>query len=71
MGKDILAGQIPQFIVPKETIFGASVFENQGFSLVSCSVSPSFEFDDFELLSKETLMKTFKDYESIIDLLTT
>jgi predicted cupin superfamily sugar epimerase len=70
VGNDILAGQTPQLLVPKDTIFGSSVLEKDSYSLVSCSVAPGFDFADFELFSKEELMKDYADFEGIIDLLT-
>ena len=47
VGTDIRAGQVPQALVPagvwQRTLPGASD------ALVSCLVSPGFDFDDFEL----------------------
>ena len=70
VGNDLLAGQTPQLLVPKDTIFGSSVLEKDSYSLVSCSVAPGFDFADFELFSKEDLMKDYADFEGIINLLT-
>lgn len=70
VGNDLLAGQTPQLLVQKNTIFGSSVFEKDSYSLVSCSVAPGFDFADFELFTKADLMKDYPDFERIIDLLT-
>jgi predicted cupin superfamily sugar epimerase len=70
VGNDLLAGQTPQLLVQKNTIFGSSVLEKDSYSLVSCSVAPGFDFADFELFTKADLMKDYPDYEGIIDLLT-
>lgn len=70
VGNDLLAGQTPQLLVPKDTIFGSSVLEKDSYSLVSCSVAPGFDFADFELFSKEELMQDYAKFEEIIDLLT-
>ena len=70
VGNDLLAGQTPQLLVPKDTIFGSSVLEKDSYSLVSCSVAPGFDFADFELFSKEELMQDYAEFEGIIDLLT-
>ena len=70
VGNDILAGQTPQLLVPKNTIFGSSVLEENSYSLVSCSVAPGFDFADFELFSKEELMETYGEFEEIINALT-
>jgi predicted cupin superfamily sugar epimerase len=70
VGNDLLAGQTPQLLVQKNTIFGSSVLEKDNYSLVSCSVAPGFDFADFELFTKADLMKDYPDCEGIIDLLT-
>lgn len=70
VGNDLLAGQTPQLLVPKDIIFGSSVLEKDSYSLVSCSVAPGFDFADFELFTKEDLMEKYGEYEEIIDLLT-
>ena len=70
VGNDLLAGQTPQLLVQKNTIFGSSVLEKDSYSLVSCSVAPGFDFADFELFTKADLMKDYPDCEGIIDLLT-
>lgn len=67
LGLDIASGQVLQYRVPKGTIFGSTV-EN-GYSLVSCMVSPGFEFDDFELFSYNELIEQYPEYEKIIKLL--
>lgn len=70
VGNDILNGQTPQLLVPKNTIFGSSVLEKDSYSLVSCSVAPGFDFVDFELFTKADLMKDYPAFEGIINLLT-
>lgn len=70
VGNDLLAGQTPQLLVPKNTIFGSSVLHENSYSLVSCSVAPGFDFTDFELFSKEELMKNYAEFEVIITALT-
>ncbi len=70
VGNDISAGQTPQLLVPKDTIFGSSVLEKDSYSLVSCSVAPGFDFADFELFTKADLMHDYAAFEEIIDLLT-
>ncbi|MGM0496856.1 MAG: cupin domain-containing protein [Bacteroidota bacterium] len=57
-------------VIPAETIFGAEVIEQDSFSLVSCNMSPGFEYEDFELLSREKLINLFPDYTELIKKLT-
>lgn len=68
MGLDSSKGQVLQYCVPKGTIFGSSV--DSDYALVSCMVSPGFEFEDFELFSKEQLIALFPEHEDIITKLT-
>lgn len=51
-------------------IFGATVSEPNTFSLVSCMVSPGFEFDDFKLFSKQELLDLYPQHQAIIQILT-
>ena len=68
-GIDIERGEQPQVLIPKGTIFGA-VMDGTGYSLAGCMVSPGFEFDDFELLEREELIKAYPQHELIIKRLT-
>ncbi|MBJ8325840.1 cupin domain-containing protein [Streptococcus pacificus] len=68
LGLDVAKGQVLQYRVSKGTIFGSTVEE--GFSLVSCMVSPGFEFEDFELFSYQELITHYPEHDSIIKQLT-
>ena len=70
VGLNLLNDEQPQFLVKKDTIFGSSVQSENGYSLVSCTVSPGFEFSDFELFTKEALLPLFPEHEAIISRLT-
>ena len=37
------------------------------FSLVGCTVSPGFDFQDFELGNKKDLIKQFPSYKDLIE----
>ncbi len=66
VGNNLTKGETPYFMVPKNTIFGSSVLENDSYSLVSCVVAPGFDFRDFELLDSVDLVKQFpREYEII------
>jgi predicted cupin superfamily sugar epimerase len=49
LGLDLAAGERPQIVVPAGTWFGTTLVDGASHCLVGCSVSPGFEFDDFEL----------------------
>lgn len=66
LGLNIDNGEMPQVLVPKGSIFGSSVMEEETFSLVGCMVSPGFDFEDFELFSQEELLNLYPQHEKII-----
>ena len=66
VGLDIMNGEVPQFLVPKDTIFGSSVNDSNSFSLVSCVVAPGFYFADFELFTTDQLLEQFPNEKDII-----
>lgn len=52
----------PQIIIPKRTWFGA-IHEGEavhGYTLVGCTVTPGFDFSDFELATRSALLAEFK-----------
>jgi len=59
-------GATPQLIIPKGTWFGAmhEGLGTEGFTLVGCTVSPGFEFQDFELANREKLLAHYANADS-------
>lgn len=57
LGGDPAAGQYFQYAVPAWVWFGAAPKPGAGFSLVGCTVSPGFDFADFEMASGADLKK--------------
>ncbi|WP_211117173.1 cupin domain-containing protein [Sporosarcina ureilytica] len=66
LGLNLDAGEQPQAIVRKNSIFGSSVMDKDTFSLVGCMVSPGFDFEDFELFTQKELLALYPQHESII-----
>jgi predicted cupin superfamily sugar epimerase len=66
VGSDFTKGYLPQFLVPKHTIFGSSVLEKESYALVSCVVAPGFDFADFELFPQAELLEMFPAEAEII-----
>jgi predicted cupin superfamily sugar epimerase len=48
-----------QVTILAHTWFAAKPLSENSFCLVSCAVAPGFEFDDFEIASREDLLKEF------------
>ncbi|UOD50056.1 cupin domain-containing protein [Orrella daihaiensis] len=46
-----------ELTIPAGTWFAARLAQNDSHSLVSCVVAPGFEFEDFELASKDQLIE--------------
>lgn len=68
LGSEPSAGQSFQAIVPAGAWFGA---ESQGdWSLCGCTVSPGFDFADFELGGKDDLLARFPSHRDLVDRLT-
>jgi uncharacterized protein len=66
IGSDILNGEIPQFVVPAGFWFAAKVADENSYSLVGCTVSPGFDFKDFELADMDSLSNIFPEHRAII-----
>ena len=70
VGLDFENGELPQFTVPKKTWFAAEVNEPDSYSFVGCTVSPGFDFADFELADRSALTELFPSHHKIIQSLT-
>jgi len=66
LGKNILQGEQLQVIVPAGCWFASRIRSGTNFSLVSCTVAPGFDFQDFELANREALCS---EYPHLKDLL--
>ena len=58
--------QLPQFTVPAKYWFAAEVLEPNSFSFVGCTVAPGFDFRDFVLPTRKTLIDLFPKHEAVI-----
>ena len=66
LGLDIEKGELPQVLVPANVIFGAEPLESGTFSLVSCLVSPGFDYRDFILYEEKDLCSMHPEHTDII-----
>jgi predicted cupin superfamily sugar epimerase len=68
LGTDFQNGETLQALIPANTWFAAKVKNSIGYALASCTVSPGFDFNDFELGIREQLVHEFPQLrESIIE----
>lgn len=56
-----------QVAIPKNSYFAAEVIEKNSFIIVGCTVSPGFDFEDFELTSKEKLLEKYPKHSKLIE----
>lgn len=70
LGDDFNAEEIFQAVIPAGSWFGATVDDKSSFTLVGCTIAPSFDFSDFELGNREKLLKQFPQHRAIIERLT-
>jgi predicted cupin superfamily sugar epimerase len=70
IGKDLEKGETLQHVVPANIWFASRVKQGGKFSLVGCTVSPGFDFADFEMAKRNELIKTFPKHSEIIEELT-
>jgi predicted cupin superfamily sugar epimerase len=66
IGNDFLNGQKPQLVVDGNHWFAASVTEKDSYALVSCTVSPGFDFSDFMLPTRNELISKFPQHKELI-----
>ena len=66
LGNSCRLPEVPQLIIPAGTIFGAIPYGDYGYSLISCSVTPGFVYEDFSWPDIDQLVR---DYPSNSDLI--
>ncbi|MEI6084245.1 MAG: cupin domain-containing protein [Verrucomicrobiota bacterium] len=63
-----LSAAMPQAVVPGGRWFGATVAGE--FALAGCTVAPGFDFQDFEMGDRTTLLRQFPQHRQLIERLT-
>ncbi|MFT3981419.1 MAG: cupin domain-containing protein [Ferruginibacter sp.] len=67
LGMNLADNEAPQLLIPAGTIFASEMINKNSFALMSCLVSPGFEFADFTLFGKEELKNIWPQHEAIIE----
>ncbi len=70
LGSNIFNGEVFQTVIPAGSWFGAYPNNQYSFSLVGCTVSPGFEYSDFELANRKELLNLYPQHKHIITRLT-
>ena len=70
LGRNIARGEFFQYVVPARTWFGAYLNVSEGHALCGCTVSPGFDFQDFEIGNRTQLLHEYPGSEKLIRKLT-
>jgi len=55
-----------QITIPKNHWFGGIVRKRDSYTLLGCTVSPGFDFKDFEMAEQDSLLSKFPEHREII-----
>lgn len=70
IGNNFIKDEVPQFTVPAQYYFAAEVLKKDGFAFTGCTVSPGFDFRDFDLPTCKKLTSMFPEHKDIIEKMT-
>lgn len=70
IGNSFENNEVPQYVVKGGDWFAAEVLENNGYTLVGCTVSPGFDFADFVLPKRNEMIDLYPEHKDIITKLT-
>lgn len=62
LGGNIADGETYQTVIKKNCWFAAELVDKKSYALVGCTVSPGFDFQDFEMADCEKLVKEYPGY---------
>jgi len=66
LGPELQLGDALQQVIPAGCWFAARTENPDSFTLAGCTVAPGFDFHDFEIARRETLLTKYADYREII-----
>jgi predicted cupin superfamily sugar epimerase len=70
IGTDFEKGMAPQVVVPRGVWQGARLVPGGEFALLGCTVSPGFDFADYESGARALLSKAYPGFTKLITALT-
>jgi predicted cupin superfamily sugar epimerase len=71
MGTDLVAGERPQVVVPREVWQGCRLRPGGRFALLGTTVAPGFEYADYEHGRRDELLANYPAFAELIRALTT
>jgi predicted cupin superfamily sugar epimerase len=66
VGKNLEKREVLQVVIKNNHWFAAELIDKTSFCLVGCTVSPGFDFEDFELAKREELLEIFPQHNELI-----
>jgi predicted cupin superfamily sugar epimerase len=70
IGSDLAAGERPQVVVPRGVWQGSRLVAGGQWALIGCTVSPGFEFEDYEAGGRAELIAGWPAFTALIQELT-
>jgi predicted cupin superfamily sugar epimerase len=70
LGTELEAGMAPQVVVPRRVWQGTRLLPGSRYALLGCTVSPGFEYDDYEAGSRAALSRQYPAQAEMITALT-
>jgi len=70
LGSDLAAGMLPQLVVPKYVWQGSRLLTGGNVALLGCTVSPGFDYADYETGTRAELSRDYPESASLIEALT-
>lgn len=73
IGPDLTASERPQHVCPAQVWQGTRIVPDQrkfGYALASCTMAPGFDWSDFELGVRDTLLRQYPEFTHAIKDLT-
>lgn len=70
VGRDLANGERPQVVVARGVWQGARLKEGGSWALLGCTVSPGFEYDDYQAGRREDLVAGWPEWRAMITDLT-
>ena len=66
LSNDINNGHNYQVVIKHDQWFAAKSLDQNGFTLVGCTVAPGFEYSDFEIARRKQLLDLYPQHRSLI-----
>ena len=66
LGKKMEDEEVFQTVIKNNNWFAAVLMNKRSFALIGCTVSPGFDFSEFELANREFLLDSFPIHKNLI-----